>query len=279
MKASILIPAYRHHYFEDALTSAINQIAGVGEIIVSDDSPSNKIRKITEDLSKNSNVPIVYIRNKTPLGEAKNFLQTVKIASFPYIKPLHDDDVLHPNCTARLVEVLEEHDNISLATVRRNLINAKGEDIGGINYPLSFGNLCIKNNSILSLLARDAINWFGEPSCILFRRENCLSFGELFFTLEGLLTPGCGDLASCVNLLNLGDLGLLPDLLVSHRLSNYSQSAAFRLSEKDSGISSYSGLEVIKNYLEKYGYPKEAAGDLVAAPLVYPLIFQKYTFL
>lgn len=222
MKASIVIPAYRHDYFEQCLNSALGQSGGVGEIIICDDSSEFLIEKTVNLALKISSVPIRYFKNTTRLGEGINFFKGISLASFPYIKPLHDDDLIQPECVERLVNIFETHENISLATVRRNSINSRGEHINttdGFNFDLTWTNKCIKSSSVLRLLAKNTVNWIGEPTCVMFRRDDLLSLGENYNRINENVTFGCGDLTTWVNLLKFGDLGIaFGDYLASHRL-------------------------------------------------------------
>ena len=129
---SVVIPAYKATWFEAALTSACEQTYGNLEIIVCDDSGGSLIAAVVAQYSTSANVPIRYQRNPTPLHEMGNTAECIALASGTYIKFLHDDDVLAPECVARLVEVMERDPGIALASSRRERIDSAGQPLADI---------------------------------------------------------------------------------------------------------------------------------------------------
>ena len=129
---SVIIPAYKASWFETALASACAQTYANLEIIVCDDSDGAMIGAIVERYAGSQQVPIRYQRNQQPLHEMRNTVECIRLARGFYIKFLHDDDVLAPDCVARLVATMEADPHIALATSRRERIDSAGQPLADI---------------------------------------------------------------------------------------------------------------------------------------------------
>ncbi|MCP3751117.1 glycosyltransferase [Pseudomonas sp. SBB6] len=218
---SVVIPAYKSDYFEVALQSACNQTYENLEIVICDDNRSGAIAAIVERYRDSSRVPIHYIYNEQPLGEIPNAVACVEAARGKYIKTLHDDDELLPDSVATLVEVMERDPSIALASSRRLVINEKGE-ITPPKLPYMFpfaDDVVIDGPQLVAFLARYPLNFIGEPSCMLCRREDLLAFGDQVMSLQGKLIVGFGDMAMAARLFQRGNLALLERPLTRYRVS------------------------------------------------------------
>lgn len=147
-------------------------------------------------------------------------------ASGEYVKFLHDDDLLHPNCVERLVQVMESESDVAFVSSRRLLIDVEGKqlpDILATVYPFP-SDVVIDGHDLISFLADYTINFIGEPSCILCRREDVLAFGEKLMDLNGKNINWVADLALYVRLLRAGNLIMLAEPLTSFQVSVWQSS-------------------------------------------------------
>lgn len=218
---SIVIPAYKADYFEQALHSACQQTYENLEIVVGDDNDSGAIAAIVQRYHGVSRVPIRHFRNQPALGEVPNALACIEAAQGKYIKMLHDDDELLPECVAALVQVMERDPTIALASSRRVVINENGE-ITPPKLPYMFpfaGDVLIDGPQLVSFLARYPLNFIGEPSCTLCRREDMLELGDQMMSLHGKLIVGFGDMVIAAKLFQRGNLALLAQPLTRYRVS------------------------------------------------------------
>ena len=88
---SICIPAYKNVVYLQRLFQSIkSQVFKNYEIIVTDDSPDEAVSKLVE--SYQASLPIVYYRNKSPLGSPANWNAAIAHAKGEWIKIMHDDD-------------------------------------------------------------------------------------------------------------------------------------------------------------------------------------------
>ncbi|WP_116186948.1 glycosyltransferase [Pectobacterium aquaticum] len=219
---SIVIPAYKSTFFEEALQSAINQDYLNIEIVICDDSRNDEIKLIVEKYNKNVKFPIKYCHNEFQLYEQKNLLKCVTKSSGFYIKPLYDDDILREDCIRELVNAIEKDDNISLASSRRRRIDEAGislEDIPATAPPFYEG-VIIEGQSLISYLADYPINFIGEPSCVLCKKDDLISIGDNFFSIVDEASQFLGDLSLYINLLRKGNFVYLPEPLADFRISN-----------------------------------------------------------
>lgn len=226
---SIVIPAYKAIYFEAALNSALRQNYDEIEIVIGDDCPDDSIAETVKRLKAKSRWPIRYFRNQPALGEIGNVTRCVTEASGQYIKFLYDDDIIVPDCVRLLVDALENTPGASLVSSRRRLIDEKGEflaDIAATRFPFECDTI-LNGEDVVSFWGSYTVNFVGEPSSVLCRRETLLAFGADIFSLDGQEIDWVGDLAIYAKLLRQGDLALLSRPLSCFRISKeqYSQQA------------------------------------------------------
>lgn len=179
------------------------------------------IEGIVERFSKTVSVPIRYQRNHQPSNEMLNTAECIRQASGFYIKFLHDDDVLDPQCVARLVAAMEADPGVVLATSRRARIDSAGEPLPDIlaTLPAFVQDVQIEGKGLVSLLVDNTMNFIGEPSCVLCRRADVLAFGDALMSLNGQSIDWVGDLSTYVKLLQQGNLAYLSDTLTRVRVS------------------------------------------------------------
>lgn len=227
---SILIPAYKGQYFERTLASACRQTYPNLEIVVCDDSSGTGIEQFSREYAASVAFPIRYSRNQPRLGERGNLARCIAESSGKYVKFLHDDDILRPDCVERLVQVMEDDPGISLATSRRQLIDEEDNpvpDILATIFPFASDTL-LDGDDLISFLADHTINFIGEPSCVMCRREDIAPFGARLMDLNGKHIDWVADLALYANLLQHGNLAMLAEPLTSFRVSVWQSSQVGR---------------------------------------------------
>ena len=256
---SVVIPAYKATWFEAALASACEQTYGNLEIIVCDDSGGSLIAAVVAQYSTSANVPIRYQRNPTPLYEMGNTAECIALASGTYIKFLHDDDVLAPECVARLVAVMERDPGIALATSRRERIDSAGQPLADIlatvqAFPQA---VQIDGKELVSLLVDHTLNFIGEPSCVMCRRADVLAYGDQLMSLNGLGIDWVGDLSIYVKLLQGGNLAYLPQALTRVRVS----SEQFSQQGRDTPGIGQQGHENFRQQIRMLGWYEPVSGE------------------
>lgn len=91
-KISVCVPAYnRPDTLRQLINSYLHQDYKNRELIISDDTPNDSVKKLVDSYKNNS---IKYFHNKPSLRFAKNLLMCMKMAKGDYVIVLGDDDVL-----------------------------------------------------------------------------------------------------------------------------------------------------------------------------------------
>jgi len=228
---SIVIPAYKATFFEAALASALRQNHDDVEIVICDDCPNEDIKNIVDKLSPGSRWPIRYEKNPVGLGEEHNGARAISLARGQYIKFLYDDDILVPDCVRVLFDVLHDSPDIRLVSATRKLVDDKGRFMPDNIFTRNpFGrNVVLNGPELVSFLAQYPINFVGEPSSVMFRREDALVFGKDIMSLKGVFIWGLADVALYVKLLRQGNLALIARPLSYFRVSDQQSSEVCRL--------------------------------------------------
>ncbi len=214
---SILIPAYKSEYYAEALASAQAQTWPRCEIVVCDDGPGDRIEEISSQSSGPH--PVRYSRNPKNLGGWANCVRCFGQARGRYIKFLNDDDLLHPDCVARMATILDERPAVTLVTGYRALIDAAGQALPDEvwNAPLTSVDAGIPGETLIGHALTQGINQIGEPTTAMFRRNDLLDNLPHLMSYAGQAIPRNGDMTMWTSLLSRGDAVYLTEALSSFR--------------------------------------------------------------
>ena len=164
---SILIPAIRATWLNEAIQSALAQTFADVEVIISDDSPDDKIEKTVSALR---DPRIKYFKNPTQGKPGTNRDFIIRQAQGEYIKHLFDDDFLYPHSVDMLLGMLRGG-NCKLAFHSRHIVDADSRIIGQPRFRITPGNH--------DLLAKFAFEIRREYS--RYRKQNENSYGPRDF--------------------------------------------------------------------------------------------------
>ena len=159
---TISIPSYKPDFFEQSLRSALGQTYQNIEIYVSDNCKTEDIFHIC-----NKYPQVNYKRNQN-MG-SKNVIDSFFLGKGIYIKPLFDDDILHPFCVEYMVKAMQSDPDASLCFSSRSFIN-KHNIIIGNNIPFP-ENKKLPGDFIKKSITLNADNYIGEFSTIMFPRK------------------------------------------------------------------------------------------------------------
>lgn len=218
---SVVMPAYKTQYIDQALDSLIGQTYPNLELIVCDDSTTDEVRQRVEAKAAQAPFPVQYSKNEKRLWGFGGVEKGVRLAKGEYIKILHDDDVLKPNAIKNLLQALLNNPSATLATSKRERIDEQGELLPDDIYTVNpFGaDALVKGDELVSFLADNTINFIGEPSCTLCRKADFERFTERPTYLNGKGIGWVGDLAFYVKLLRMGDMVYLAEPQTQFRVS------------------------------------------------------------
>lgn len=210
-KVSILIPSYnRPCYFKQALQSALDQTYRDFEIIVSDDSDTDEIRKIVEEIRNTTEFHINYFHNEKRLGFAENFRRSLELAKGEYVNYLLDDDLFYPQKIERMVEHFLGDPEVTLVTSNRVYINDDGENIRNSFTEMFKLDRKMDGLELGNLMLKSCCNYIGEPTVALFKKA---ALTEPYGIYKGKKNRNNSDVASWLNLLKKGKVVYIADIL------------------------------------------------------------------
>jgi glycosyltransferase involved in cell wall biosynthesis len=190
---SIVIPSYKASHFEQSLKSAIGQTYPNIEIMVSDNCPTEDIKNVCDRYAQ-----VIYQRN--PALRDKNVLSAFYSGKGDLIKPLFDDDILHPFCVERMVATMNMDPEVQLVFSASQVINIDNERVAPRRAFEVSGSM--PGRDLQRSLVLGERNFVGEFSTIMFRRERLWEIGpnRLFHYGAHDFTLGLADVAAYVNL-------------------------------------------------------------------------------
>ena len=164
-KVSVLIPAYNYaKYLPEAIESVLSQTFTDFELIIVDNCSTDNTKEVVNNYAKNDS-RVAFIRNKENIGMYRNYNQALLHATGDYIKFLNADDKFEPTLLEKFVNILDNDITISVVTSNRQYFGSKND----ILTP-PFKGKVESITAILSSLKKG--NWIGEPTTVMFRREN-----------------------------------------------------------------------------------------------------------
>ena len=199
---SILIPTYnRPHYFRETLASALTQTYPNIEVIVCDNSTDDRTEEVMRDYQ--DDVRVRYIRNKEAKTKAENFMPFEHLAQGAFLQWCMDDDILLPDKTTRMLDAFLTEADVTLVTSIRGIIDGEGRYLGQWEsappIPGRYG--CFNGAAIGHATLMNHDNFLGEPSAVLFRRQDLVHH---YWCAE---SRGCQVLSDCAMWLELLEKG------------------------------------------------------------------------
>ncbi|MFA0923740.1 glycosyltransferase family 2 protein [Xanthomonas fragariae] len=261
------MPTYKPRYFAQALDSVLAQTYTALELVICDDNANGAIEAVLASRLADAPFPIRYHHNTSRLGELGSTIKGIGLAQGEYVKFLHDDDVLQPDCVAQLVAAMERSPDATLASSRRRRIDddsAPLPDILATCFPFA-EDVVIDGPELVSFLADHTINLIGEPSCVLCRRADLVALGSELMSMNGKPIYRGGGLAIYVKLLRHGNLVLLSSPLTHFRASGAQCSQA----DRDQPGSGDRGHEDLRQGICQLGWRRESGDNrqVSVAPL------------
>lgn len=218
---SILIPAYKDAHFAAALDSALAQTWPRGEIVVGDDSPCDLVARVVEE-RRDRVSPGWELRRLTHderIGGRANYLGLFAAARGDYVKYLNDDDLLAPDCVARMAAALRDHPSVTLVTSYRQLVDGNGVPLPdeAFNEPVLADDGIVDGRALATLVLSRMTNLIGEPTTVMFRRADLADSRPHVMSYAGRSARRNGDMSMWTTLLARGDAAWFAAPLSSFR--------------------------------------------------------------
>jgi glycosyltransferase involved in cell wall biosynthesis len=168
-KISICIPAYkRPENLQRLLISIAAQTFKDYEIIITDDSPDDSVKKMVDQFSE---LPISYFKNENSLGTPANWNRAISLAKGEWIKLMHDDDWFQ---NENSLQQFAERTSTGKAFIFSGFVTVFESGKEKESHFPSLWKKMIVNNP-LTLLARNVI---GTPSVTLIHRSFAEPYDE-----------------------------------------------------------------------------------------------------
>ncbi|HMN04885.1 MAG: glycosyltransferase [Flavobacteriales bacterium] len=223
---SICIPTFQgERFLEEAMRSAFAQTYPALELVISDDGSTDGTLAVVDRLRPEAPMPVRVVKHR-PSGIGANWNNCVRHAKGAYIKFLFQDDLLAPNCVARMVAMAGSAPEVMLVYSRRRLLHdpdnpqdaawvARYGELhrawrnARVEEGVMPGRTLLRDPALLDLPR----NKIGEPPAVLLDRRVFNRHGWFSTELRQAL-----DYVFWYKVLRYGQVGFVDEELVTFRL-------------------------------------------------------------
>ena len=210
---SIVVPAYNNAaYIERTMDSILAQTHHDLEIIVADHASTDNT---WETLQRYAGDPrVTLLTTEAGGGALANWNRVSQAATGDFIKLVCGDDLIYPELVAEQYEALMAHPQATLTASARDIIDAndalvaKNRGLAGLRGPVD-GRAAVRQTIV------SGTNIFGEPGCVMMRRETLEKVGWWDSTFPYLI-----DETTYSRVLFEGDFVAVPRSLAAFRISD-----------------------------------------------------------
>jgi len=189
-KVSISIPTYNGAPFlEECLESALCQTFADIEIVVVDDCSTDETFAIAEKFAKHDR-RIKIFRNKNRLGLAQNWNRSIQYSTGEWIKFLFQDDSLRQDCIKSMLHAAASSkrgvpNNFVVGERNFKIENGVGQNLRQFyeNMVITLGDVfggkdCVMPQEFSGAILETGvgINFIGEPTSVMLRRDMCFQY-------------------------------------------------------------------------------------------------------
>lgn len=127
---SVGMPVFNgESHLEDAIRSLLSQTNDDFTLYISDNASTDRTQEICLDFAK-TDQRVIYARNQTNVGAAKNYSLVYHRASAKYFRWFNADDVCEPTLHERCLAILDAHPDVVMTYGNSLLIDGEGKTIG-----------------------------------------------------------------------------------------------------------------------------------------------------
>jgi glycosyltransferase involved in cell wall biosynthesis len=228
-RVSVVVPSYNNASFIEAtMDSILSQTFEDFELVVADHSSGDGTWQRLQRYAADPRVRL--LRTEAGGGAHRNWARVTAAARGELVKLVCGDDIIYPDCLGVQVEAMDANPSVVLVAAQRDLIDARGgivkarRGLAGLTGRVP-GRVAARHTVVAGS------NIFGEPACVLIRRETLKHAGGW----DGR-HPFVIDEATYVNVLLGGDFFGIDTALVAFRLSSGQWSVRLAREQSDQVI-------------------------------------------
>jgi glycosyltransferase involved in cell wall biosynthesis len=221
---SVCIPTFNgDRTIEETLRSVLNQTFSDFEIVICDDSSTDKTLQIVAQFD---DPRIIVSKFEKAPDPAANWNRAVRLCRGQYVKVMGQDDVLYPQCLEMEMRAFTKYSDIAPVFVfsNRDIILESGFKLKRSNLFRRTGFQSVGRNKALRSVLRSGRNTIGEPVAVTMRRDT-------FEKTRGFEGSYVVDLAMWFDLLEYGSAVKNHQVLSAFRISRSSWSFRLRKSQ------------------------------------------------
>lgn len=221
---SVCIPTFNgDRTIEETLRSVLNQTFSDFEIVICDDSSTDKTLQIVAQFD---DPRIIVSKFEKAPNPAANWNRAVRLCRGQYVKVMGQDDVLYPQCLEMEMRAFTKYSDIAPVFVfsNRDIILESGFKLKRSNLFRRTGFQSVGRNKALRSVLRSGRNTIGEPVAVTMRRDT-------FEKTRGFEGSYVVDLAMWFDLLEYGSAVKNHQVLSAFRISRSSWSFRLRKSQ------------------------------------------------
>jgi glycosyltransferase involved in cell wall biosynthesis len=218
---SVITPVYNGDaYLRECIESVLHQTWENFEYIIVDNCSSDDSLAIAREYAaQDSRIRVCTPKDFVSADANANRALLLIDPRSTYVKFVHADDWLYPNCIAEMVQLADANPEVGIVSAQRLV----GTRMNLTGLPPDVTVLPGRDVARSSLLGGPLPYLFGSPTSLLLRADLVRARPE-FFSLDN---PHQSDQEACVDLLRESDLGFVHEALTFTRRHDASESAFF----------------------------------------------------
>lgn len=211
-RVSVVVPAYQNAAFiERTLDSILAQTHRDLEVVVADHASTDGTWRLLQRYADDPRV--VLLQTPAGGGAERNWNRVTEAASGSLLKLVCGDDLIYPTCIEEQVQAMHAHPGVAMVACRRDLVDVSGRVLLRRRGLPGLAGL-VPGSRAVRAAVRAGTNIFGEPACVLLRRDLVSAVGGWSAAQPYLI-----DEDLYVKVLAFGDLYAQPEALAAFRVS------------------------------------------------------------
>lgn len=211
-RVSVVVPAYNNaEYIGETIESILGQTFTDFELVIADHSSSDETMAIIE---KYDDPRIRVLTTEAGGGAKRNWDRVTAEATGELVKLVCGDDTIFPTSLDAQVAAFDANPSAVLVASQRTLIDANGKTVIAARGLGGLSGL-VSGREAARTAVRAGANIFGEPGCVLMKRDALQEIG-----LWDNSHPYLIDQATFISVALQGDIFAIAQPLASFRISS-----------------------------------------------------------